>query len=264
MLLSRRILAWFLSSSCHQCIVTIHTEHTLRCSRVSQILYPLLTIPTPEASGAVCMISCENGEILYFVSTSTAAVCAIITDQWTISQEQQICIGIEKSLASIASKAIYMPSMTSWSTCQSLPPNTAHWWLMEAYLAQRLCLLPRSIAKSVYWQSCRNPRIDLPYKTATFARCWINIFWIHRTFWIFITRLHRGRFEARVLDHFLFLKRDDLAPSLAILIHRGTWRLISCPLIVGMRRSMYCICRRGTFCLSDLGDRRLLFIRRWC
>jgi hypothetical protein len=67
--------------------MTTHAENALRCSGIPQILDLPLAIPTPEARGTECLLASKDSQVLDLVTTSTAAVCAVVTDEGAIAQE---------------------------------------------------------------------------------------------------------------------------------------------------------------------------------
>lgn len=96
--------------------MAFHTEDPLRCPCIAKIFNLLFTISTPEAAGAKRMVACEDSQILNLVPTCTAAVCTIVADEGAIAEEEEIRIGVEEGPASIATKAINVPSIASYTT----------------------------------------------------------------------------------------------------------------------------------------------------
>ena len=93
--------------------MAFHTKYPLRGPRITQILDLFLAATAPKATGAKSVISGEDSQILDLVPACTAAVCTIIADEGTITQEEEICVGVEESTAGVASKAIDVPPVTS-------------------------------------------------------------------------------------------------------------------------------------------------------
>jgi hypothetical protein len=61
--------------------VAIHTEDSLRCAGVAQVLNLSLAIPTPKALSAKRLLAGQDSQILNLIPTRAAAICAIATDQ---------------------------------------------------------------------------------------------------------------------------------------------------------------------------------------
>jgi len=93
--------------------VTTHAKDSLRCACISKILNLPLAIPAPETCCAKCLISCEDSQIFNLVPACTTAICTIVADQRAVTKQQQICVGVEEGPASVASKAVQVPSVAS-------------------------------------------------------------------------------------------------------------------------------------------------------
>lgn len=102
--------------------MAVHTEDSLRCSGISQVLNLLLAVPTAEAIGAKGLVSGEDGQVFDFVPTGTTAVCTIVADERAIAEQEEVGIGVEKGLAGVASKTFNVPSLASWKKNLSAPP----------------------------------------------------------------------------------------------------------------------------------------------
>jgi len=99
----------------HEAFVAGHTEYTLRGSSISKIVDLPFTIATSEAVCAKCLVSCQYSQILDLVVACAAAICAIVADERSITEQEEVGIRVEESAASIAAKAVYMPSIASCS-----------------------------------------------------------------------------------------------------------------------------------------------------
>lgn len=106
----------FFSSPLHQRLVAFHAKDTLRRPCIFEVLDLLLTVPTSKTGRAECLVAREDGEILDFVPTRTAAIRAIIANQRAVAEEQKICIRIQKGTACIAPEAVYVPSIARCQT----------------------------------------------------------------------------------------------------------------------------------------------------
>jgi hypothetical protein len=90
-----------------------HTEYALRGSSIAQVVDFPFTIATSEAVCAKGLVSCQYSQVFDLVVTCAAAVCAIVADERSIAEQEEVGIGVEECAASIAAKAVYMPSIAS-------------------------------------------------------------------------------------------------------------------------------------------------------
>ena len=90
--------------------MTVHAEHALRRSSIAQVLNLLLAATAAEASGAVCLVTRQDSQILNFLSACAAAVRAAIADERAVAQDQEVGIGVEERAARIAAETFDMPS----------------------------------------------------------------------------------------------------------------------------------------------------------
>ena len=93
-----------------------HAEDSLRRPSISEVFNLPLAVPTPEASCAECLIACQDGKVLNLIATSAAAVGTVVADQGAVAEEEEVRIGVEESVAGIASKAVEMPSVSGCDT----------------------------------------------------------------------------------------------------------------------------------------------------
>jgi hypothetical protein len=93
--------------------MTTHAENPLRSSCVSKILNLALAIPAAKAGGAEGLVSGKNCQVFNLISTRTTAVCAVIADERSITEKQEIRVRVEKCSAGIAPETIQMPSIAS-------------------------------------------------------------------------------------------------------------------------------------------------------
>lgn len=64
-----------------------HTEDSLRCPRIFQILDLALAIPTSEAARTERLVSGKDREIFDLVAASGAAVGTAVADEGSISEQ---------------------------------------------------------------------------------------------------------------------------------------------------------------------------------
>ena len=93
--------------------MAFHTEYPLRGPCIPKILNFLLTISTSEASGAKRLVARKNSQILNFVTTGTTAIRAIIADERTVTEKEEVCIRVEESATGITAETVDMPSIAS-------------------------------------------------------------------------------------------------------------------------------------------------------
>lgn len=93
--------------------MTFHAKYPLRCPGIFEILNLLLAISTSETGGTKRLISGENGKILNFIPTGTAAIGTIIADEGAVAKEKEVGIGIQECAACVAPEAVNMPSIAS-------------------------------------------------------------------------------------------------------------------------------------------------------
>jgi len=91
--------------------VAFHTKDTLRRSSVLQIFNLFLAIPTLEARRAEGLVSREDRQILDLIAADTATVGAIITNERSISEQEEIGIRVQNGVARVAPKTVYVPSI---------------------------------------------------------------------------------------------------------------------------------------------------------
>lgn len=67
--------------------MTRHAKDALACTRIPQILNLSLAVSTFEAGSAKGLVACEDGEVFDLVSTSIAAICAVIAYERAVTEE---------------------------------------------------------------------------------------------------------------------------------------------------------------------------------
>jgi hypothetical protein len=106
-------LCRLLSSTGHQRIVAVHTEHALGGPCIAQVLDLLFAVPTSKAAGTVGLVTREDGQVLDLVAAGAAAIGAAVADERAIAKEEEVRIGVEEGSAGIASEAVDVPSVAS-------------------------------------------------------------------------------------------------------------------------------------------------------
>jgi hypothetical protein len=91
-----------------------HAEYTLRRPGIAQVLNLPLTVPTPKAGCAECLVPSQDGQILNLIPTRIAAVCAVVAYKRSIAEKEEVCVGVEKGIARVAPKAVEMPAKPSY------------------------------------------------------------------------------------------------------------------------------------------------------
>jgi hypothetical protein len=103
--------------------MTCHAEDALGCPRIAEVLNLSLAVPAAKASGAECLLACEDGQVLNLIVASTTAVCAVVAYQRSVTEQEQVRIGVEEGAASVAAETIEMPSVASKFKCFSFLEN---------------------------------------------------------------------------------------------------------------------------------------------
>lgn len=119
--------------------MAVHAEDALRGTRIPQILDFLFAISALEAVGAECLVSRQDGQILNLVPAAAATVCAVVTDQRSITEEEQVRVGVKEGAAGVTPEAVDMPSVASYKSTLVSGPWNAH---RSTYPARMPCPLP--------------------------------------------------------------------------------------------------------------------------
>ena len=93
--------------------MTRHAEYALRCACIAEILNLALTVAAFEAIRTKGLVARQDGQVFDLIAACTAAVCAIVADEGAIAEKEEVRIGVEEGLASVASKAVYVPAIAS-------------------------------------------------------------------------------------------------------------------------------------------------------
>ena len=110
----RTVLGRFLPPTLHQRLMAFHAEDPLRRPGVFEIFNLLLAVPTSKTCCAKGLIAGEDGQILDFVPTGAAAICTVVADERAVAEEEEVCIRVEESAASVAAEAVNMPTIARW------------------------------------------------------------------------------------------------------------------------------------------------------
>ena len=114
-----------------------HAEYSLRRPGISEVFNLSLAVPTPEASCAEGLIACQDSKVLNLIATSTTAVGTVVANQRAIAEEEEVRIGVEESVASIASKAVEMPSVSGCDTVSKRSRAVLCVWNAWFYVARK-------------------------------------------------------------------------------------------------------------------------------
>ena len=85
-----RCCSGLLLPSSHEGLVTGHTEDALRRSGVSKIFDLAFAVSTSETARTVGLVASQDGQILDFIPTGTAAVGATVANEGAIAQQKEI------------------------------------------------------------------------------------------------------------------------------------------------------------------------------
>ena len=91
-----------------------HAKDALRSPSISEIFNLPLAVPTPEAGRTERLIARQNRQVLNLIAAGVAAVCAVVAYQRAITEEKEIRIRVQQSVASVAPEAVEMPPEASY------------------------------------------------------------------------------------------------------------------------------------------------------
>lgn len=97
--------------------MAFHAKYPLRRSSISEVFDLLLAIPAFEAARAEGLVACEDGQVLDLVTTSTTAIRAVVAYQGTVAEKEEVCVGVEKGAAGVASEAVDVPTIAGFEEC---------------------------------------------------------------------------------------------------------------------------------------------------
>lgn len=75
--------------------MTIHAKDSLACARITQVLNLPLAVPALEAGGAKGLVAGEDGEVFDLVAARAAAICAVVANEGSVAQQEEVGIGIQ-------------------------------------------------------------------------------------------------------------------------------------------------------------------------
>lgn len=94
--------------------MTAHAKDSLRRPSISEVFYLALAVAAAETSGAKGLFTGQDSKLFNLVAAGTTAVSAVVADEGAIAEEKQVGVGVEEGAASVASKAVEVPSISSW------------------------------------------------------------------------------------------------------------------------------------------------------
>ena len=95
--------------------MAVHTEYSLGCPGVSEVLNLPLAVPTPEAGSAERLVASQYREVFNLISAGVAAVCTVVAYKRAIAEEKEVGIGVEQGIAGVAAEAVKMPPKASYN-----------------------------------------------------------------------------------------------------------------------------------------------------
>lgn len=129
--------------------MTTHAEDSLRSASIPQILDLPLAIATSETAGAEGLVAGQDGEVFDLVIARAATVGTIVAYERAVAKEQQVRIGIEESTASIASEAVDVPAVASYSSVSMYAELMDGQQRTSTYPTRKPCPPQESVARSV-------------------------------------------------------------------------------------------------------------------
>lgn len=93
--------------------MTRHAKDSLRSASIAQILNLALAVPASKTIGTEGLVARQYGQVFYFVAAVIAAVGAVVAYERSVAEEQEIRIRVKEGAASVAAKAVDMPSVAS-------------------------------------------------------------------------------------------------------------------------------------------------------
>lgn len=96
-----------------------HAKNALRCARIAQVLDLALAVAASKAIRAEGLVAGQDGQVLDLVAAVVAAVRAVVADERSVAEEQQVGVRVEEGAAGVAAEAVDVPSIASygWSAC---------------------------------------------------------------------------------------------------------------------------------------------------
>jgi len=88
----------------------------MRRASIAQVLDLPLAISASKAGRAERLVARQDGQILDLVVASAAAVRTVVAYEGAVAEQEKVGVGIEKSVACVATKAVQMPSVAGCGT----------------------------------------------------------------------------------------------------------------------------------------------------
>lgn len=83
----------------------------MRRAGIAQILDLPLAVAASKAGRAEGLVARQDGQVFDLVVTSATAVRAVVAYEGAVAEQEEVGVGIEKSVACVATKAVEMPSV---------------------------------------------------------------------------------------------------------------------------------------------------------
>ena len=93
--------------------MTAHAEDALGGLGIPQVIDLALAVSTAEACRAEGLVPRKDGQVLDLVAAGVACVGAVIADERSVAEEEEVCVGVEEGAAGVAAEAIEVPSVAS-------------------------------------------------------------------------------------------------------------------------------------------------------
>ena len=88
-----------------------HAEDTLRGASIAQVLNLALAVPASEAVCTEGLVTSQDGQVFDLVATGIAAVCAVVANEGSVAEQEQVGVGVEQSAACVTAEAVDVPSV---------------------------------------------------------------------------------------------------------------------------------------------------------
>jgi hypothetical protein len=89
--------------------MTIHTHDTLRSARILPVVDDSFAIPTLEAPDTECLIAGEDDEVFDFCAAVGAVVGTIVTEEGSVTEQEETGVGVEECATTATPEAIDVP-----------------------------------------------------------------------------------------------------------------------------------------------------------
>lgn len=88
----------------------------MRRAGIAQVLDLPLAVAASKACRAEGLVARQDGQVFDLVVTSATAVGAVVAYEGAVAEQEEVGVGIEKSIACVATKAVEMPSVAGFGT----------------------------------------------------------------------------------------------------------------------------------------------------